>query len=121
MILITTIGASILAFGIAYGLSKLAKSDEGKLIESHNDLLTVGVQIICGDCGGDGESPRKTYLDRSGNCSQCGGHSYILASTRIVYAQQIIDSRLSHRDAEARQRPDAPNRLYVVRSRAMSA
>jgi len=121
MILITTIGASILAFGLAYGLSKLARSDEGKLIESHNHLVTVGVQIICGDCCGEGDSPRKTYLDRSGNCSQCGGRSYILASNRLVYAQQVIDAHLSRRDADTRQRTDAPTRLYVVRSRAMSA
>jgi hypothetical protein len=119
--IVITIGASIIAFGVAYGLSKLAKFDEGKLLESRNDLLTIGVQIICGDCCGEGESPRKTYLDRSGNCSQCGGRSYILASTRIVYAQQIIDSHLSRRDSETRQRPDSPTRLYVVRSRAMSA
>jgi len=119
--IVITISASIIAFGLAYGLSKLAQSDEGKLSESHTDLLMVGVQIICGDCCGDADSPLKTYLDRKGNCSQCGGRSYILASTRIVYAQQVIDSRLSRRDADSRKRPDASTRLYVVRPRAMSA
>ena len=119
--IVIAIGASIIAFGLAYGLSKLAKVDEGKLIEPHNDVLTVGVQIICGNCCGESESPRKTYLDRSGNCVQCGGRSYILASTRIVYAQQIIDSHLSRRDTDPRQRPEASTRLHVVRSRAMSA
>ncbi|HKA18668.1 MAG TPA: hypothetical protein VKN18_10280 [Blastocatellia bacterium] len=119
--IVITIGASILAFGLAYGLSKLARFDEGKLSQPHNDLITVGVQIICGNCCGEAESPRKTYLDRSGNCSQCGGRSYILASTRIVYAQQIIDSRLSRRDTGPRQHPDVSTRLHVVRSRAMSA
>jgi len=116
-----TIGASIISLGLAYGLSKLAKLDEGRLIQPHNDLLTVGVQIVCGNCCGEAESPRKTYLDRSGNCAQCGGRSYILASTRIVYAQQIIDSHLIRRDTDTRQRPEVATRLHVVRSRAMSA
>ena len=119
--IVIAIGASIIAFGLAYGLSKLAKFDEKKLTEPHNDLLTVGVQIICGNCCGESDSPRKTYLDRSGNCAQCGGRSYILASTRIVYAQQVIDSHLSRRDTDPRQRPEASTRLHVVRSRAMSA
>ena len=115
------IGTSILAFGLAYGLSKLAKSDEGRLSEPHANLLTVGVQIICGDCCGDADSPRKTYLDQHGACAQCGGRSYILASTRIVYAQQLIDCSLSRRDSGSPQRTEASTRLYVVRSRAASA
>jgi hypothetical protein len=61
----------------------------------------VGVQIICGDCSGDGELPLKTYLDRHGNCSQCGGHSYELAANRAIYAQQLRKVRLAEQhDAE---------------------
>jgi len=119
--IVITISASILALGLAYGLSKLAKSDEGKLSEPHTNLLTIGVQIICGDCCGDAESPLKTYLDRNGMCAKCGGRSYILASTRIVYTQQMIDASLSRREPATQQRSEVPTKLYVVRSRAASA
>ena len=40
------------------------------------------VQIVCGDCAGEGISPAKTFMDRHGRCDRCGGSSYILASER---------------------------------------
>lgn len=45
-------------------------------------LPLIGVQIICGDCSGDGVQPIKTYMDQGGMCGNCGGKSYMLASSR---------------------------------------
>lgn len=80
---------------ITYMALRSNKSDASQLIQPRLPQLTLGVQIICGDCCGEEDRPIKTYLDRFGNCAQCGGHSYILASSRIVYAQQLIASRLA--------------------------
>src|SRR5215470_9136080 len=54
------------------------------LRHKHSTMVALGVQIICGDCAGDGETPRKTYLDQSGRCSVCGGQSFLLASTAAL-------------------------------------
>jgi hypothetical protein len=62
-------------------LMKSRTSDPAQLSEPRHSLLTVGVQIICGNCSGVDDRPIKTYLDRSGNCSHCGGTSYLLASS----------------------------------------
>jgi hypothetical protein len=93
MLIIVTV--SVLVLVCAYVLQNGRTFYDTPLSESRAATLTVGVQIICGDCSGDGERPLKTYLDRHGNCSQCGGHSYMLASSRIVYAQQLMTARLS--------------------------
>ena len=37
--------------------------------------------IVCLNCAGEEENPRKTFLTRSGRCDSCGGRSYFLAST----------------------------------------
>lgn len=36
--------------------------------------------IICGNCAGDEQLPRRTLLSAEGKCSCCGGSSYVLAS-----------------------------------------
>ena len=74
-------------------LMKSHKTDPAQLSEPRTSMVTLGVQIICGDCSGDESRPLKTYLDRHGNCSQCGGHSYILAASRALYAQQLMAER----------------------------
>src|SRR5215467_12082490 len=56
------------------------KPDPSQLHEPRGSLPMMGIQIVCGNCAGDEFRPRRTYLDRSGNCSECGGHSYLLAS-----------------------------------------
>jgi hypothetical protein len=61
------------------------RPDSTQLNEPRGSLPMVGIQIVCGNCAGDELRPRRTYLDRSGNCSLCGGHSYLLASS--VYGQ----------------------------------
>lgn len=48
------------------------------------------VQIICGDCAGDGIIPMKTFMDRHGHCERCGGASYILASERGLWMRHSM-------------------------------
>jgi len=57
------------------------RPDPAQLNEPRGSLPMMGIQIVCGNCAGDEFRPRRTYLDRSGNCSECGGHSYLLASS----------------------------------------
>lgn len=57
------------------------KPDESQLSEPRASLPVVGIQIVCGNCAGDELRPMRTYLDRFGNCAQCGGQSYLLASS----------------------------------------
>jgi hypothetical protein len=57
-------------------------------------LLTVAVQIVCGDCAGDGERPIRTCLDQSGRCARCGGTSYVLASDLAANVLQLRAARL---------------------------
>jgi ribosomal protein L37E len=40
--------------------------------------------IVCGDCGGDGLNPRKTFLTKQDRCASCGGRSYVLAANLEV-------------------------------------
>jgi hypothetical protein len=79
-------------------LMKSRIGDPAQLTEPRHSMLTVGVQIICGNCSGYEERPIKTYLDRSGNCSQCGGTSYLLASSVGVNIALLRADRL--RDAQ---------------------
>lgn len=68
-------------------------TDSCRLTEGRFDIITTGVQIICGDCSGEGRIPVKTYLDRNGNCSQCGGRSYLLAANCALRMQHLIAMR----------------------------
>src|ERR1044072_2533074 len=85
--------ASAFALLVTYFLAKINVNNSSQLAEPRSVLVTAGIQIICGDCSGEEDLPRKTYLDSFGNCSQCGGHSYILAANRVIYAQQLIATR----------------------------
>ena len=79
--MLTIIVATVIALSLAcLVLIKSRATDAAQLEERRPGLLTVGVQIICGDCCGENELPIKTYLNRYGNCSECGGNSYLLAS-----------------------------------------
>jgi hypothetical protein len=92
MVIITLVSA--FALSLTYFLTKSRGNDSSQLIEARSELVTTGIQIICGDCSGEADLPVKTYLDRLGNCSQCAGHSYILASNRFIYTQQLVAVRL---------------------------
>jgi hypothetical protein len=89
------IAATVIALAFSLYVLKIQKTDPSQLREPRGALMTVGIQIICGDCSGDDERPVKTYLDRFGNCGHCGGHSYELAANRAVYAQHLRTARLA--------------------------
>jgi len=87
----------ILALILACLAMRYSKPDSSRLRERREPLM-VGVQIICGDCSGDGATPVRTFLDSSGNkCGQCGGTSYTLASVLAVAALQARAARSSAR------------------------
>jgi|SRR5512143_1059675 hypothetical protein len=93
--MLTIIVATVIALGLA-GLvlmkSRITESDQ--LNQPRPGLLEMGVQIICGDCSGDEKHPIKTYMNRYGSCSQCGGTSYLLASATAAYGLVSRASRL---------------------------
>jgi hypothetical protein len=80
-------GLVVTALAIVSVFLTAQKTDPSQLLEPRVGLPALGVQIVCGDCSGDGVSPRRTYLNRLGNCSECGGHSYVLASNLYRPAQ----------------------------------
>ncbi|MEK6302244.1 MAG: hypothetical protein AABO41_16160 [Acidobacteriota bacterium] len=94
MLTIISAGAIALAFTLIVHLLQTRNTDAARVEEIHGALLMVGVQIICGDCSGDEESPIRTYMDRYGNCAQCGGHSYLLASSLALNSAALRASRL---------------------------
>ena len=65
---------------------RFEKTESSHLQERHDLMLTMGVQIVCGDCAGEQDVPFRTCLDRRGNCEACGGHSYVLASSLAMSA-----------------------------------
>ena len=116
------VAVSVLALVAVYSLSKCLTVQEFKMSEPRAQTLTIGVQIICGDCSGDAESPIKTYLNRVGDCAQCGGRSYMLASNRVVYAQQVMLKCLSTSEtANSRHRMESRTELYTVRPKTLTA
>lgn len=99
--MLTIIVATAIAVGLAcIVLTKSQMTDSSQLRQPRPALLTIGVQIICGNCSGDDELPLKTYIDRSGNCAACGGHSYVLASALaatgvVARAARLREARFS--------------------------
>lgn len=82
-------------FSLVVFLVRGSSTDPCRLTEGRLDIVTTGVQIICGDCSGESRLPVKTYLDKNGNCSQCGGQSYILAANCALRIQALIGPRMS--------------------------
>ena len=82
-------------------LMRFKTADPSQLQQSRASLLTVGVQIICGNCSGEGNHPVKTYIDRSGRCAQCGGTSYLLASAVAANSVILREARLRDRQIAA--------------------
>ncbi|HWP43345.1 MAG TPA: hypothetical protein VNO14_08935 [Blastocatellia bacterium] len=103
--MITIIVATAIALAITGVITIWSRRiDPAQLSEPRTSFLSLGVQIICGNCSGEGEIPQKTYLDRYGNCEQCGGHSYVLAANRGVYVQQMIQARAQESESQAARR-----------------
>lgn len=97
--MMTMMVATAIALGLAcVALLKSRVTDWAQLEQSRAALLMIGVQIICGDCSGEDEHPKKTYMDRAGNCAQCGGRSYLLASS--VAASSTLSRALRMREAQ---------------------
>ncbi len=85
----------LLALAIAaFTMYKFSYRRDADLVEARPSLPTLGIQIICGDCSGDGDIPAKTYMDRVGKCNQCGGTSFVVAATRAIYAFPQMHARL---------------------------
>jgi hypothetical protein len=83
--MLTIIVATMIALSLAcVVLMKSRVTDSAQLEQPRPALLTIGVQIICGDCCGEDQHPIKTYMNRYGSCSQCGGNSYLLASAVAI-------------------------------------
>ena len=79
--MLTIIVATVIALSLAsLVLLKSRVTESSQLEQPRPALLSMGVQIICGDCSGEEGPPIKTYMNRYGGCSQCGGTSYLLAS-----------------------------------------
>jgi hypothetical protein len=82
-----SVALSILALTAAcLFIWKKNNDNSAQRLDSRAYEKTLGVQIVCGNCAGDGEMAVRTYLDIHGNCSQCAGTSFVPASTLGVYA-----------------------------------
>jgi hypothetical protein len=93
--MLTIISAVTIALALSWILIlKARRTNPVRLDEARGELLMVGVQIVCGNCCGDGESPNRTYLDRYGNCAECGGYSYVLASSLALNSAALKAARL---------------------------
>src|SRR5260370_137478 len=93
--MVTIVMATAIALGLAcIVFLKSRTADPEQLIQPRAPLMTVGIQIICGNCSGEGERPVKTYIDQYGNCSQCSGRSYLLASSVAAYGVVARAARL---------------------------
>jgi hypothetical protein len=86
------IQVSLIIFAIIIGSlfvawSLLQKGEAG--ISTLPAQRVMATQIICANelCSGSGERPKRTLLTTSGQCSQCGGMNYLLASA--VYSHRF--------------------------------
>ena len=80
--------ASIVALLLTSIILWSQRNDEEQLDRNRPSSPALGIQIICGDCAGDGERPLKTFADSFGRCEGCGGDSYVLAS--VFYARRAV-------------------------------
>jgi hypothetical protein len=84
--MIISVVAILLAIGLTVFMIRREPGAGTQLRSGRPPLIKVGVQIICGDCSGDSEKPRRTCLDIFGRCEDCGGRSYVLASNLAMSA-----------------------------------
>lgn len=54
---------------------------ERLLVNAHS---VTSQMIICGDCAGNKNNPRKTQLTKQGRCSDCGGGAYELVTAYLL-------------------------------------
>lgn len=117
--MLTIMVAAAFTLGLACAfLMRFRTADPAQLQQSRAALLTVGVQIICGNCSGDEDHPVKTYMDRSGSCAKCGGTSYLLASALAANSVMLREARLRDRQIAASHGRVIPFEVPVSRSRS---
>jgi hypothetical protein len=75
-------------------LVKATNSGSPELHRQSSRVMMTAVQIVCGDCAGDGERPIRTCLDQSARCEQCGGTSYVLASELAAHSVRLRAARV---------------------------
>lgn len=95
-IIVVTLLALIVVCAV---LIKSRNIDPDQLLQPRPGMMTMGVQIICGDCSGEDYHANRTYLDRSGKCAQCGGRSYLLASAVGAFRAHLRATRLRELDS----------------------
>ena len=78
--------ATISLVALAHVLTRAQSNPHATLVAPRGEMLTLAVQIVCGDCSGDEARPVKSFLDRQGRCARCGGSSYALASRLAGYS-----------------------------------
>jgi hypothetical protein len=102
--MLTIFIATVIALSVAgLVLLKSRTTESNQLDQPRPSLLAIGVQIICGDCSGDTDHPIKTYMNRYGTCSQCGGTSYLLASH--VAANNLVSRTARLRESQIASSP----------------
>lgn len=74
-------------------LVKATNSSSPQLQSRRSRVMMTAVQIVCGDCAGDGERPIRTCLDESARCELCGGRSYVLASELAANSLRLRAAR----------------------------
>ena len=117
--MLTMMVAVAFSLGLACAfLMRFRNADPAQLQQSRAALLTVGVQIICGNCSGDEDHPVKTYMDRSGSCAKCGGASYLLASAVAANSVMLREARLRDMQIAASHGRVIPFEVPVSRSRS---
>jgi hypothetical protein len=74
------IGTAILTIGLTGWLLWRRSSQEQPLAEQRQPPLLISLQLICGDCCGDADIPRRTEMSIDSTCRDCGGRAYVLAA-----------------------------------------
>ena len=111
--MLSIIGAAAIALLVTLIVLVRQREDSSRLAGPRAPLPTMGVQIICGDCAGKEGAPRKTFVNRHGRCDNCGGSSYVLASSMAVAGLRHSASRFSKQTGERRD-----NRVLLFDKRA---
>jgi len=112
------VGATVILGVACIGrISSGGRSRRRDYLSERRGLPVLGVQIICGDCSGEGARPIKTYMDLHARCATCGGKSFMLASRRGSGMDQRRAAMLLGRRS-AGQEPAKSGRLLPFRTGA---
>ena len=77
----TLISFSVILLTISLVVRALYKERKREYFTAPRPSIpAVPIQIVCGDCMENEMIPRRTLLNRFGQCETCGGSSFVLAS-----------------------------------------